>query len=99
MEWTGILIGGLACCAISLFLHHPVLSAAAGVAGFTMLWSIKELKEQEERVKKGWFPAKTKRRKSFRTRSRTRSWAKTNCCNKGTTLFANIWQDFQTGLN
>lgn len=63
--WPVFLAGGLACCAISLFLHHPVLSAAAGVAGFTMLWSIKELKEQEERVEKGWFPAKTKRRKKL----------------------------------
>jgi hypothetical protein len=32
-----------------------------GVFGFSSLWSIHEIIEQEERVKKGWFPANPKR--------------------------------------
>ena len=54
--WPVFLAGGLIFCTLSLFVHQVVLSAALAVAGFTMLWSIGELKEQTERVRKGWFP-------------------------------------------
>lgn len=59
--WPVFLIGGLIFCALSLFARHILLSAALAVVGFAMLWSIKELKEQTERVKKGWFPANPNR--------------------------------------
>ncbi|WP_066714186.1 DUF4491 family protein [Clostridium sp. Marseille-P299] len=61
--WPVFLIGGLIFCALSLFMNHIVLSAAFAVIGFTMLWSIGELKEQTQRVKKGWFPENPKRSK------------------------------------
>ncbi|MFR2876643.1 DUF4491 family protein [Mediterraneibacter faecis] len=31
-------------------------SVSLGVLGVSCFWSIKELKEQEKRVAKGWFP-------------------------------------------
>lgn len=38
-------------------------SVFLGVLGCTFLWSIQELYEQEERVKKGWFPENSNRQK------------------------------------
>lgn len=74
--WPVFLLGGAALCAASLFLPHPILSAAAGVAGFAMLWSIKELKEQEKRVEKGWFPANPKRRTKTRALRQEKGFSK-----------------------
>lgn len=59
--WPIFLIGGIIFCTLSLFVHQQVLSAALAMTGFSMLWSIGELKEQTERVKKGWFPANPNR--------------------------------------
>ena len=59
--WPVFLIGGLMACLLSMFARQTVLSAILGVLGFTMLWSIGELKHQEERVRKGWFPVNPKR--------------------------------------
>lgn len=39
-----------------------LLSRVLGVLGASSLWSIKELYEQENRVKKGWFPANPSRK-------------------------------------
>lgn len=41
---------------------HYLLSTVFGVMAFSAFWSIRELFEQEERVRKGWFPANPKRR-------------------------------------
>lgn len=41
---------------ISIFIENITISAIIGVTGFSSLWSINEIIEQEERVKKGWFP-------------------------------------------
>ena len=38
------------------------VSAALGVAGMSCLWSILELKEQEKRVARGWFPKKERKK-------------------------------------
>lgn len=54
--WPIFLIGGIFFCVLSLFIQHIILSAALAIIGFSMLWSIKELREQTERVRKGWFP-------------------------------------------
>lgn len=59
--WPLFLVGGLAFCAASLFAEHLLLSAVLGVVGFTLLWSIHELKQQAKRVEKGWFPKNPKR--------------------------------------
>ena len=39
-----------------------LLSTVLGVLGASSLRSIKELYEQENRVKKGWFPANPRRK-------------------------------------
>jgi len=55
--WPVFLIGGILILLASLRIENEVFEAAAGVLGFTMLWSIHELFEQEKRVEKGWFPS------------------------------------------
>lgn len=59
--WPLFLLVGLALLVWSLFLDSPRWSAIVGVTGFSCLWSIKELFEQEERVRKGWFPSNPKK--------------------------------------
>jgi hypothetical protein len=54
--WPVFLGLGVASIAGSFFIHHHVGAASLGVLGCTFLWSIRELKEQKERVEKGWFP-------------------------------------------
>ncbi len=54
-----VLAGGLLILA-SLFARGHALSALLGIAGFSCLWSVRELYEQEERVRKGWFPSKAR---------------------------------------
>lgn len=58
--WPVFLIVGLIVLIISLYTSNSILSPILGVIGFTCLWSIKEIFEQEERVKKGWYPKKDK---------------------------------------
>lgn len=60
--WPVFLAAGLLFCAASLLVKNLIGSAALAVTGFTLLWSIGELKEQTQRVEKGWFPANPKRK-------------------------------------
>lgn len=60
--WPAFLAAGALCCAASLFAGSPLLSIALGSFGCTCLWCIIELKEQERRVARGWFPENPKRR-------------------------------------
>ncbi len=60
--WPVFLIAGLVCCTASIFVENLLLGATLAILGFTLLWSILELKHQAERVKKGWFPANPKRK-------------------------------------
>ena len=55
--WPVFLVVGLALIALSIFVNNTIASAIIGVTGFSSLWSIGEVFEQEERVKKGWFPS------------------------------------------
>ena len=57
--WPLFLLMGLAGLFYSAFASSEIYSAVAGVFGFTSLWSIRELFEQEKRVKNGWFPKKS----------------------------------------
>ena len=59
--WPVFLILGLCCIIGSLFAPSTLVSALLAVLGFSLLWSIRELFEQEQRVKKGWHPANPKR--------------------------------------
>lgn len=54
--WPVFLIIGLLFIALSVFIANITISAITGITGFSSLWSIHELFEQEARVKKGWFP-------------------------------------------
>jgi hypothetical protein len=40
-------------------------SSLLGVTAFSCFWSILEIKEQVERVRKGWFPKNPKRKYDF----------------------------------
>jgi hypothetical protein len=55
--WPLFLISGIAFIGLSLFLPHIAASCVSAVMGFSLLWSIGELFEQEKRVEKGWFPS------------------------------------------
>lgn len=60
--WPLFLICGILFVIVSLFVENPILSSTLGVTGCSCLWSIKELFEQRERVRKGWFPANPNRK-------------------------------------
>ncbi len=61
--WPVFLVLGILLLGLSTLVSNTIGSAALGVAGFSCLWSIKELKEQTERVRKGWFPENPRRKK------------------------------------
>ena len=54
--WWIFLLVGIGCAVGALFIENTLISSIVGVFGFSSLWSIKELFEQKERVRKGWFP-------------------------------------------
>lgn len=54
--WPVFLVVGIILLIISLFVQNYFWSALLGVTGFSSLWSIIEIYEQEKRVEKGWFP-------------------------------------------
>jgi hypothetical protein len=60
--WWAFLILGLAACTAAVFVRNEIISSLLAVTGFSLFWSIKELHEQEERVRKKWFPANPKNR-------------------------------------
>ena len=61
--WPLFLIVGLVFLGLSCLVSHEIASALLGCAGFSSLWSIGELWQQEKRVQKGWFPKNEKRLK------------------------------------
>lgn len=60
--WPLFLVLGLLFLAVSLVISDVSVSSIIASLGVTCLWSVKELFEQEERVRKGWFPANPKRK-------------------------------------
>ncbi len=60
--WPVFLVAGLLCLVVSLFIESLLIASVIGVVGCSCLWSIGELKEQTERVRKGWFPANPNRK-------------------------------------
>ncbi len=60
--WPAFLLVGIGLTVLSFFIKSTLLSAIVAVFAFSSFWSIKELFEQEERVKKGWFPANPKKK-------------------------------------
>ena len=63
--WWLFLLLGLAATVASLCVNQVFASSLLGVFAFSSFWSIKEVFEQEERVKKGWFPKNPKRTYKF----------------------------------
>lgn len=55
-------LGGIVFAILSLIVNNLIGSILLGVTSCCSLWSIKEIKEQEERVLKGWFPMNPKRK-------------------------------------
>lgn len=62
--WWVFLVFGLICCVAALYVDSSFWSAILGVVAFSSFWTIKELFEQKERVRKGWFPKKPGKRES-----------------------------------
>lgn len=54
--WPAFLLVGIAGCIGSLMADNTYVSVMLGVFSFSCFWSILELFEQRERVRKGWFP-------------------------------------------
>lgn len=63
--WWAFLILGIAGIVVAVLVENITASAILGVFAFTCLWGIKEIFEQEERVRKGWFPRNPKRKYRF----------------------------------
>lgn len=59
--WWSFLVAGIIFVGASLFTAHLFFSTVLGVLGATCFWSVKEIFDQKERVKKGWFPKNPKR--------------------------------------
>lgn len=61
--WPLFLAAGLAFIAASFFIKiNIIVNAALAITGFSSLWSILEVREQEKRVEKGWFPKNPKKK-------------------------------------
>ena len=63
-SWWIFLIMGIICTILSLVINSTFGSILLGVTAFSSFWSIIEVFEQRERVKKGWFPSNPKRDKN-----------------------------------
>lgn len=59
--WRVFLLGGIGGTVAALLIGNVLWSAICGVFAFSSFWSIKEIFEQEKRVRKGWFPRNPKR--------------------------------------
>ncbi len=59
------LIGGIVLTIACIATADVFWSALLGVAAFSCFWSIKEVNQQVERVRKGWFPANPKRKSDY----------------------------------
>ncbi len=60
--WIFLILGVLGLIA-SVMVESIFFSAILGVFSFSSFWTIKEVFEQEERVKKGWFPSNPNKKK------------------------------------
>ena len=49
----------------AMAVESIMASALLGVTAFSSFWSILEIFEQQERVRKGWFPRNPKRKYPF----------------------------------
>ena len=54
--WWVFLVAGIVFCVLSIIVENLIASTILGVTAFSSFWSIGELFEQKQRVRKGWFP-------------------------------------------
>lgn len=59
--WPLFLAAGLAFLGASLTVEGDTVSCLLGFAACSFLWSVKEVRDQERRVAKGWFPRNPRR--------------------------------------
>ncbi|MCK9563017.1 MAG: DUF4491 family protein [Bacteroidales bacterium] len=59
--WIAFLLFGIGTVSLSLFIPSFIISSLFSITGFTYLWGVHEVIEQENRVAKGWYPKKPKR--------------------------------------
>lgn len=64
-SWWIFLILGIIGLASSILVNDIIISSLLGVFSFSSFWTIKEVFEQEDRVKKGWFPKNPNRKYKF----------------------------------
>ena len=55
-SWVIFALAGAGFSVASLLVEGIILSTILGVVAFSSFWSILEVFEQRERVRKGWFP-------------------------------------------
>lgn len=60
--WPVFALVGIILLGISLFVSDVLLASVIGITGCSSLWSVLEIFEQRERVRKGWFPMNPKRK-------------------------------------
>lgn len=63
--WWLFLVLGLVAVGFSVWVSSLFWSAILGVFAFSSFWTIKEIFEQQERVRKGWFARNPKRKYPF----------------------------------
>lgn len=63
--WPFFAFVGIGLLAISLFISNVLVASIIGVTGCSSLWSILEIFEQRERVRKGWFPMNPRRKDDY----------------------------------
>jgi len=56
-SWVLFALAGVLFSVLSLLADGIILSTIFGVVAFSSFWSILEVYQQRERVRKGWFPA------------------------------------------
>lgn len=64
--WWAFMLAGilfLTCSIMATNVYHSIL---LGVVAFSCFWSIIEVFEQHERVRKGWFPMNPKRKEDYK---------------------------------
>ena len=61
-SWWAFLVVGLILGVASVMTEYWLTSAILGVTSFSCFWSILEVFEQRERVRKGWFPKNPNRK-------------------------------------
>lgn len=63
--WWIFLLLGIVGLVGSVLTDSLLLASLLGVFAFSSFWTIKELFEQRQRVRKGWFPMNPKRKHEY----------------------------------